>query len=303
MARRDGGVIKATSRLDPAARQAFVACVSKLVRADLASELFDLFSEIALLPYEEAGNTGLLLLAPPNSHPPLLTLGFEAPFSLRNLRGVRKMLQVSNHRLSLLCDGCEVPGFAALRAGEPGALTVQFYPHGMWELREGESVVVQICAGGDAARAGGLERDAFIRAAQAVFKGLSEQETGRLWDLISIAARQLRGTNVLICAEAAAEAARLGTQCTRIKPAVLNPMLMERVTSIDGTVIIDTQGVCHAIGAILDGPAAERGDRTRGGRYNSAVMYVDSSSFPCMIVVVSQDGTVDLVSSPRIDGA
>jgi hypothetical protein len=57
--------------------------------------------------------------------------------------------------------------------------------------------------------------------------------------------------------------------------------------------------VCHAIGTILDGPATDRGDRTRGGRFNSALMYVDSSPYPSLIVVISQNGTVDLVSAGR----
>jgi DNA integrity scanning protein DisA with diadenylate cyclase activity len=130
-----------------------------------------------------------------------------------------------------------------------------------------------------------------------MFGDFCEERYHRLWGLISMAARQLRGTNVLISTQAAAEAERLGSQCTRIRPTLLTPMLMERVTSIDGTVIIDTDGVCHAIGAILDGPAARRGDRTRGGRYNSAVMYLDSTPFRSIIVVVSQNGMVDLVCS------
>jgi hypothetical protein len=74
-------------------------------------------------------------------------------------------------------------------------------------------------------------------------------------------------------------------------------MLLERCTSIDGTVIIDTKGICYAIGAILDGDVSNHGDRTRGGRYNSALMYVDTVAVPSVIVVVSRDGTVDIVSS------
>jgi DisA checkpoint controller-like protein len=89
-----------------------------------------------------------------------------------------------------------------------------------------------------------------------------------------------------------------------VRPVELTPSLMERLTAIDGTVIIDTHGVCYAIGAILDGTVTVRGDRTRGGRYNSALMYVDSSPFPSLIVVISQDGMVDLVSKPQeITGA
>ncbi|HYR90227.1 MAG TPA: diadenylate cyclase [Terriglobia bacterium] len=294
--------MKAASGADLIARQYFIKLVSRIIDFDTASELFDLFNEIALLPYEEAANSGLLLLCRPDSHKDLLTLKFEAPFSLRDLRGVRKMLQVSDQELCLLCDGREVHGFKEVGNDVPDTLIVQFHPHGMWELKEGGAVVVQISAIPNAPLSGRLDEDCFTTAARTVFGELREEECHTLWGLISMAARQLRGTNVLISGQAAVEAERLASQCTRVKPTLLTPMLMERVTSIDGTVIIDTNGVCHAIGAILDGPAAERGDRTRGGRYNSAVMYVDGSAFPSIIVVVSQNGMIDLVCSPRLIG-
>ena len=256
---------------DSAAREEFVRTVSSLIDAEIASELFTVFSEIALLRYEEVANSGLLLLCRPNASRDSLALAFETPFSLRDVRGVRKMLQVSDQHLCLLCDGHEAYGFTTVDAAGPETLTVQFYPHGMWELRAGGEVVLQICPSGATVLAG-IDEECFGAALRSVFSDLCERQRRTLWDLISAAARQLRGTNVLISSHAAAEAERLGNQCTRVKPALLTPMLMERVSSIDGTVIIDTGGVCHAIGAILDGPVAGRGDRARGGRYNSAVM-------------------------------
>jgi hypothetical protein len=279
------------------ARRSFLESVSKIIDPETTAELFDLFSQIAVLRYEEAANTGVLLLCRPRAHERLLTLGFESAFSLRDVRGVRKMLQVSDQQLWLVCDGREVHGFTAASAGHPETRLVQFHPHGMWELKEGGSVIVQVCASGNTALSGRLDEDRFMLAARQVFSGLCDEQYHRLWSLLSMAARQLRGTNVLISTQAAAEAERLGRQCTRIKPTLLTPTLMERVTSIDGTVIIDPHGVCHAIGAILDGPAAQRGDRARGGRYNSAVMYLDSTPSRSIIVVVSQNGMVDLVCS------
>lgn len=294
-------VIKAASGTDLLARGQFVASVSRIVDSDVA-DLFDLFSEIAVLRYEDAANTGQLLLCRRNEHQLLLRVSFEAPFSLRDVRGIRKMLQVSDPQLCLVCDGRHAYGFTTVDAKTPQTLIVQFHPHGMWELKDGESVIVQMCASGGSLLSGHLDEQRFTDAVRSVFGELSDGQCRQLWTLISMAARQPRGTNVLISEHAGAEAKRLGRQCTRVEPALLTPMLMERVTSIDGTVVIDTQGVCYAIGAILDGPAAERGDRTRGGRYNSAVMYVDSSPFPSVIVVVSQNSMVDLVCSLRPGG-
>jgi hypothetical protein len=50
---------------------------------------------------------------------------------------------------------------------------------------------------------------------------------------------------------------------------------------------------------ILDGRASGRGDGTRGARYNSALRYIESSAYPCLAVVVSEDGMVDVLTSVR----
>jgi hypothetical protein len=48
---------------------------------------------------------------------------------------------------------------------------------------------------------------------------------------------------------------------------------MPALTDIDGAVRLDVQGICHAIGVILDGRVSEQGtlvgNRGRGARYNS----------------------------------
>jgi hypothetical protein len=173
----------------------------------------------------------------------------------------------------------------------------------MWELRRRGSVLAQVYGSENFFLPGVFDRDIFTRTIHLVFDDISAADSRHLWQLISTAALQLRGTNVLITKDAATEAERLASQCTRIEPLQLSPMLMERLTAIDGTVIMDTRGVCHAIGAILDGSVTQRGDRTRGGRYNSAFMYVDSSPYPSLIVVVSQSGIIDLVFNQRASGS
>ncbi len=273
----------------------FIRSLAATIDSETAAEVFDTLNRIATLRYEEATNSGCLVLCPARCYPELLSLRFEQPFPFTDLLGVRKMLEVSDRRLCLLSDGHYVHGFTTDGQDHAESLLVQFQPHGMWQLRHGGSLIVQIDSSENCSAAARFDQAAFIDTIQRVFGRVSATERLKLWQLIATASRQLRGTNVLILREAAAEAVRLGSQCTRIQPLPLDPALMERLTAIDGTVIIDTQGVCHAIGAILDGPVSKRGDRTRGGRYNSALMYVDNSPFPCLIVVVSQTGSVDLV--------
>ena len=104
---------------------------------------------------------------------------------------------------------------------------------------------------------------------------------------------------VVIAADAAQEAERLSRQGTRIYPAPLTSDLLERACRIDGSILIDPEGKCHAIGVILDGAAGEDCTPSRGARYNSAVRYVKGVSAGRMAIVISDDATLDIIPMLR----
>jgi hypothetical protein len=267
-----------------------------------ANQLFDLFNVIAVLRYEEIETSGTLALCAPDAPLPPMLVRFEAPFQLRDVRGVRKYLHITDENLCLVSDCGSASGLTTRSQLSEEILTVEFRREGMWELRRGGELLLRVGAPSACIPNRTVDRDRLTHELRGTFPRLSEERIGRLCDLADAAGRQADGTNVLISGQADMEARRLASQCTLVDPVPLMPMLMERCTSIDGTVIIDTDGVCYAIGAILDGDVSDRGDRTRGGRYNSALMYVDTVAVPSLIVVVSRDGTVDIVSSVGKNG-
>ncbi|MBL1822865.1 hypothetical protein ELE64_33570, partial [Klebsiella pneumoniae] len=67
------------------------------------------------------------------------------------------------------------------------------------------------------------------------------------------------------------------------------------VSGIDGTILLDPAGLCHAIGIILDGEATDECTPSRGSRYNSGVRYVQTSGTRRLAIVVSDDRTVDII--------
>lgn len=80
-----------------------------------------------------------------------------------------------------------------------------------------------------------------------------------------------------------------------------NKKRMEQFTSIDGAVLLDTQGQCHAFGVILDG-IAEEGTADRGARYNSICSYQKHfqslyPASPLLCAVYSEDGMIDIFPS------
>lgn len=274
----------------------FLHLLSRLLDEAAASHLFDLFNIVAVLPYEEVETSGTLALCPPDEPLPAMLVRFETPFHLRHVRGVRKCLHIAGENLCLVSDCRSACGFTARDQLNGELFFVEFRRAGIWELSRNGHIVLTVAAPAhNSSRT--VDRQKLERELCGTFPQLSGEQVTRLCDLAGAAARQTQGANVLISRDAALEARRLASQCTLIEPTPFTPMLMEQCTSIDGTVIIDTDGICYAIGAILDGGVSDRGDRTRGGRYNSALMYVDTVTVPSVILVVSRDGTVDIVSS------
>ncbi|MGR5878355.1 diadenylate cyclase [Bacillus pacificus] len=77
--------------------------------------------------------------------------------------------------------------------------------------------------------------------------------------------------------------------------------MMELVSSIDGAVLVDLDANIHAMGVILDGVVSQKGDASRGARYNSAVRYVEMIEHKCILVVVSEDKDIELIKSEDKD--
>lgn len=75
-----------------------------------------------------------------------------------------------------------------------------------------------------------------------------------------------------------------------------------QMTAIDGALLIDLHGYCHACGVILDGEATVSGDMARGARYNSTNNYIQglrakyrSRKKSLLAIVVSEDGMVNIL--------
>ncbi|NDJ51791.1 MAG: hypothetical protein GYB68_01750 [Chloroflexi bacterium] len=257
----------------------------------------NLFVDLCIIAsqlYEEEASLGSLTILAEAS--PVISLHDPIPYD--DVRGVRKLLEIAHGDLHLLGSSTEVAGLG-YPPGDHTALTVEFLGHGVWQLRHRGNLLMRVSGGLPQYPHPPLEEQSFKKVARYVFTDLDPHTLSRLFSLINTAAlTHERGTNILITPDAAHEVVRLAAQCTLVEPFAVTEQLMSGIIQVDGTVIISPDGVCYGIGAILDGLVTDEGNPTRGGRYNSAVMYCANSSAPCLIVVISQDGMVDLISSP-----
>ena len=146
-----------------------------------------------------------------------------------------------------------------------------------------------------------LKYDCIQEGKGVIFKDINKSQLDTLWDITSEATKQKHGTMLVITDNALAEATRLGKQCFSLKPLKLTVGIVKQITSIDGSVLLDKDSVCHAIGVILDGLATDKGDSSRGARFNSAVRYYEQfgKNIPTVIIIISEDGMINLIPTLR----
>lgn len=286
-----------------AAGNALVRSATMLSGYEMPSELFDGLNRVATMRYERRVGNGSLILADAGSEHVIRSVTLREPVPIRETRTLRKLLEISSLRgESLLTDGNEAYGFGRQGEKYPEAsesvFKVVVSGDGVWELRHSEVRLVTVRFGAPQLPEQPLGRDWLDEVCSRVFQ---ECDTGALWALARSARNAEHGTMLVISEGAADEATRLKSQALTIEPARLAEEFVGNVTGIDGAVLVDPFGICHAMGVILDGTASSEGDRSRGARYNSAVKYLASAGkeTPTVILLVSEDGMINLLPDLR----
>jgi DNA integrity scanning protein DisA with diadenylate cyclase activity len=261
--------------------------------------LFEACNTISSLRYEGAETIGRMLVAR-RGHPNIeTTLALVRPVRMGDYRAVRKLLEMSSDELCLLSDSGYIYGLGkAVSLYDQRAedlFSIRFTKHYTWELYHADHLMMRVVYGQPELPKPRIDRRKFESDIQRIFSQVTPKETAHLWELVIEATRQKHGTMVVVSAGAHEEAKRLENQATVIEPVVLTLQMMKMVTAIDGAVLIDPSSTCYAIGVILDGLASKKGTPSRGARYNSAIRYVESSNYPCLAIVVSEDGSIDLL--------
>ena len=271
------------------------------------SDLFDRFNMISSLMYEGARGTGRLLLTNPDSGSVDLTLAFSEPVPLREPRWARKALEMASGKTSLVADCKKIYGLGQLASGvDPWAtqdvFQIDFLDHFHWRLSCGQEVMLTSRYGTPALPQEPIPTARLRDTYRRLFSDARPSDLGRFMELYRVALNAGHGCTLVTAEDAALEAERLRRQGTRVAPAKLTPALFRQVSSIDGAILVDPRGDCHAVGVILDGAAQAECTPARGSRYNSALRYVYSCDTPRLAVVVSEDRTVDVVPllRPRI---
>ena len=267
--------------------------------------LFPNLNAIAWLRYEGTVATGWIDIVRRDAAHCARDLILAAPVSLRRHRHVRKLLSMTSDGVHLLCDGESVFATGRILASydpkEETAFEVRFSGAGVWELRHGGLPLMWVRNGVPQLPRALLALSDFTEKYGRVLSGTPAQAEA-IWPAVEAVLNEHHGALLVISADAETEAKRLAGQSTLVEPIPVSCELLRAASRIDGATLLDPKGRVRAIGVILDGEATAKGDTSRGSRYNSAVRYLERKHAKALAVVVSEDGTVDLLPNlqPRI---
>ena len=271
----------------------------------MLQEVFQSINKISALKYEGAATRGLIVFATPNSPEINYQVCFNKPTPLTSHQLVRKLVEMSGKGLACVCNSSSgLSGLASISENAKDRLfRVLFTGHYQWSLLFGETILMECAFGVPVVPSPRLTETAFLSNVQRILPGLTNDQGHTLWEAVSAAMDQKHGTMLVVSEDATGESKRLQNQSIPIQPKTLSPELVERISGIDGAVLLDRNCRCHAIGVILDGMASQVGDSSRGARFNSAVRYVSSAKVPTLCLVVSEDGYVNMVPTlrPQVD--
>lgn len=265
-------------------------------------DLYDTICSISSMPYEHRANTGTLAFASRASLASKKLMKFDKPLELAtpNIREIRKLLETSKDNAVLLVDKGKIIGIMERSKNITG---LQFSGTGNWTLLINNEPVIAF-----------KQNNCFLvrKSEQVDVRALYRSNfpfgegADNILSIIKLAEKQQHGTAIIISDGSEQEAERLCElhRGIKIQPLSLSdhPEFIGALTSIDGAVLIDQTGVCHAIGVILDGDAVVDDSTARGARYNSVKNYIERQKIlmdDCHFigVIISEDGSVDFLST------
>lgn len=258
-------------------------------------DLFEAVNRLSQLRYEGRIGTGRLVLAAADDPNVNYVLKLAQPAPLMEPRWARKLLQMATAETALIAEYGTIVGLGRVSDVSAPPFAVEFLDHHQWDLRRGEQTLLRCRFGEVRLPQEPIGKERFMDNMRRVFEGIDEPAIARFRIVLDLLVQLRHGSSLVIATDAASEAQRLARQGTVIAPTPLTKELIERATLIDGTVLADQHGVCHAIGVILDGQVSDTSTPSRGARFNSAVRYISAAPVSRMAFVISEDRTLDVI--------
>tara|TARA_R110002072_G_scaffold260998_1_gene419593 strand:- start:4463 stop:5887 length:1425 start_codon:yes stop_codon:yes gene_type:complete len=287
------------------------AAGAKLISAVVApanghggSSLFESCVRVSTLPYERAAVSGTLLIASQDHECIERLVSFTQAIEDDDIRMFRKLLETCGTGKRLLCDGNEIYGIGEqmAEATDESVFEVSFCRHGIWSLLHADQELMRVDYGLPGLPQPKVPANEVQTAIDLAFPEITTSRRAEITALVTEASDLEHGTVIVISDRATEEARLLGAQAVQVDACGITAERLSAMSRIDGAILLGEDLDCHAFGVVLDGLALEgQGSRARGARYNSAFRYLAKHGNGCLVVVVSDDGMVNVLPQPPVE--
>lgn len=262
--------------------------------------LFDDCNSIAALPYEKREGYGELLIAERGHINIHVEIEFAHPVPISNHRLGRKVLEMTGNGLSVLCDRNYLYGLGNTKGQydltKEDLFKVEFLGLNSWRLLHDKDEMMSVVLGQPKLPAKPISPEEFRKEFNCQFNGTGNAD--EVFECLEAITKQSHGALLIVSDQALAETRRFVGQCIQVQPFPITADNIVQLAAIDGAILIDPQGQCHALGVILDGKAQTDEAPERGSRFNSAKRYISTrqeEGQKCLALVRSSDGMIDLI--------
>lgn len=269
----------------------------------------EILTYLSALKYEGANNYSKMVFYVDETNINLrIKLDSPVQVDINNARNIRKLMEIATKDFYLEVYGGEVQSIVQLLCTD-WARIIEFKNYLNWRIFFDKYCVVEY-KNGEIKLPNLSDKYKYIQnAIYQHFEGRkSKEQIDALCKTIQYASTQKHGTSLIISDDAEKEVDRLYKAKRGFKIEKFNILdkesVVKYITSIDGALILNSDGYCYGIGMIVDGEAVVRGDNSRGARYNSIYNYIAQKYIQgaCYVaVIISEDGMLDVVST-EIDG-
>lgn len=258
---------------------------------------FDDIDIISRATYEGIYSHGTIVLAEYNKED--IDIKFADTYEFKKHKNTRKLLEMCNEEYGLVTDGETVFGLKKIKG--KNYLGIEFNGKNKYRIIQNKQTIIEFEYGYPINNKNVYNREHILN--QIEKKITNKDKANQVADLIQSIKDVGRGGMLVISASPNKDIENLKSQSILIEPIKIDKNIIKSICTIDGSILVDEDLNCYAIGVILDGNADKRlGTSERGARYNAAIKYIAKDEVnDCIAIVISEDGMVELIDKELID--
>jgi len=272
-------------------------------------DMFDLINSISQMSYENTYINGYLVLINDDklkNMQYIFKLKDHKDYRINKSKTTRKLIQMARNNIVLATDSIFIYGLYYKNIIEQlkDVFIIKIIGQSKWELYYNKWMLMYVEYSIPRIITGINQDEIRNRIINAEFRQEYIDDIHRfILDVIEVALKERKGITLIFGNDVQEEIANNNIVCIKIEVRSIRDIFksINSLLTIDGGILMDKEGRCYAIGAILQYGSSEQNDPARGSRYHAAKAYSEKAKEKNsrFVVVISEDGYIDFFPEPE----